>query len=81
MVIDEHSDTGQLRNVYEEMKEGQSMKEAECYPNRCPVHDFVTPFDDFLSARGGAGFIPPGSHMGVIVSLSNITYKLDILQK
>lgn len=75
MVIDEHSDTGQLRNVYEKMKEG------ECYPNRCPVHDFVTPFDDFLSGHGRAGFIPPGSHMGVIVSLSNITYKLDILQK
>ena len=47
MVIDEVSDTGlQLLCVKKKkkMKEGESIREGECYPNRCPLNDSVTPF-------------------------------------
>ena len=41
MVIDKVSDSGlQLLRVKKKMKEG----EGECYPNRCPLNDSVTPF-------------------------------------
>lgn len=51
MVINEISDTEQLLLCMKKIEEGESIKEGECYPNRCPLNDSVTFFDDDLSGQ------------------------------